>query len=101
MEGTSGNGVAGGWLGRGLEPVVPRRPTRSDGDHLGFVAPSARGESATDGKERELRMLGAGSQVLSDLGAGKVRVLGTPLRTHALSGFGLEVLEYLPGPGTD
>ena len=60
-----------------------------------------RGESATDGKERELRMLGAGSQILSDLGAGKVRVLGTPLRTHALSGFGLEVLEYLPGPGTD
>ena len=55
-----------------------------------------RGGSATDGKERELRMLGAGSQILSDLGAGKVRVLGTPLRTHALSGFGLEVLEYLP-----
>ena len=43
-------------------------------------------------------MLGAGSQILSDLGAGKVRVLGTPLRTHALSGFGLEVLEYLSGP---
>jgi len=60
-----------------------------------------RGESATDGKERELRMLGAGSQILSDLGAGKVRVLGTPLRTHALSGFGLEVLEYLPGPRAD
>jgi len=57
-----------------------------------------RGEIASDGKERELRMLGAGSQILSDLGAGKVRVLGTPLRTHALSGFGLEVLEYLSGP---
>ena len=60
-----------------------------------------RGESATDGKERELRMLGAGSQILSDLGAGKVRVLGTPLRTHALSGFGLEVLEYLPDSRAD
>ena len=60
-----------------------------------------RGESVTDGKERELRMLGAGSQILSDLGAGKVRVLGTPLRTHALSGFGLEVLEYLPGSRAD
>ena len=35
---------------------------------------------------------------LSDLGAGKVRVLGTPLKTHALSGFDLEVLEYLSGP---
>ena len=57
-----------------------------------------RGDTASDGKERELLMLGAGSQILSDLGAGKVRVLGTPLRTHALSGFGLEVLEYLSEP---
>ena len=44
----------------------------------------------------DLRMVGAGSQILSDLGAGKVRVLGTPRRTHALSGFDLEVVEYLP-----
>jgi len=56
-----------------------------------------RGEVEIDGKEREWRMLGAGSQIPSDLGAGQVRVLGTPLKTHALSGFGLEVLEYLPG----
>ena len=58
-----------------------------------------RGEVTDDGHQRELRMLGAGSQILSDLGAGKVRVLGTPLKTHALSGFDLEVLEYLSGPG--
>ena len=58
-----------------------------------------RGEATSDGQERELRMLGAGSQILSDLGAGKVRVLGTPLRTHALSGFGLEVIEYIQDPG--
>lgn len=56
-----------------------------------------RGEIAEEGQQRELRMLGAGSQILSDLGAGKVRVLGTPLRTRALSGFGLEVVEYVPG----
>ncbi len=42
-----------------------------------------RGEAEAEGKERELRMLGAGSQILSDLGAGQVRVLGTPLRTRA------------------
>ncbi len=56
-----------------------------------------RGEAEAEGKERELRMLGAGRQILSDLGAGQVRVLGTPLRTRALSGFDLEVIEYLPG----
>ena len=44
-------------------------------------------------------MLGAGSQILADLGVGKVRVLGTPLRTHALSGFGLEVVEYIRDSG--
>jgi 3,4-dihydroxy 2-butanone 4-phosphate synthase/GTP cyclohydrolase II len=58
-----------------------------------------RGEADSDGKERELRMLGAGSQILADLGVGKVRVLGTPLRTHALSGFGLEVVEYISDSG--
>ena len=58
-----------------------------------------RGEVDSDGKERELRMLGAGSQILADLGVGKVRVLGTPLRTHALSGFGLEVVEYINDSG--
>jgi 3,4-dihydroxy 2-butanone 4-phosphate synthase/GTP cyclohydrolase II len=58
-----------------------------------------RGESSDDGGIRDLRMLGAGSQILADLGAGKVQVLGTPLRTHALSGFGLEAVEYIAEPG--
>ncbi len=44
----------------------------------------------------DLRMIGAGSQILSDLGVGKVRVLGTPRRTHGLSGFDLEVVDYIP-----
>lgn len=43
----------------------------------------------------DLRMIGAGSQILSDLGAGKVRVLGTPRRAHGLSGFDIEVVEYV------
>ncbi len=43
----------------------------------------------------DLRMVGAGSQILSDLGAGKVRVLGTPRRTHALSGFDIEIVDYV------
>jgi 3,4-dihydroxy 2-butanone 4-phosphate synthase/GTP cyclohydrolase II len=58
------------------------------------------GTSDAAGLEKEevgdLRMVGAGSQILSDLGAGKVRVLGTPRRTHGLSGYDLEVVEYLP-----
>jgi len=43
----------------------------------------------------DLRVLGAGSQILADLGVGKMRVMGTPRKAHALSGFGLEIIDYI------
>jgi len=43
----------------------------------------------------DLRMLGVGGQILNDLGVGKMRVIGSPRRTHALSGFGLEIVEHV------
>lgn len=43
----------------------------------------------------DLRVLGAGSQILADLGVGKMRVLGTPRKAHALSGFDLEIVDYV------
>ncbi len=45
----------------------------------------------------ELRSYGIGAQILADLGVGKMRVLSAPKRFHALSGFGLEVIEYVDG----
>jgi 3,4-dihydroxy 2-butanone 4-phosphate synthase/GTP cyclohydrolase II len=60
-----------------------------------------RGETGSNNEEDgELRMIGAGSQILSDLQAYKVRVLGTQKKTHALSGFGLEVVEYIDRLGS-
>ncbi len=44
----------------------------------------------------EWRRNGAGSQILADLGLGKLRVLGTPRRQVGLAGYGLEVVEHLP-----
>lgn len=44
----------------------------------------------------ELRDFGVGAQILLDLGVRKMRVLGTPRKMHALSGFGLEVTENVP-----
>ncbi len=41
----------------------------------------------------ELRDFGVGAQILLDLGVRKMRVLGTPKKLHALSGFGLELVE--------
>ena len=45
--------------------------------------------------QEELRTFGVGAQILADIGVGKMRVLGTPKRMHGISGFGLEVVEYV------
>jgi 3,4-dihydroxy 2-butanone 4-phosphate synthase / GTP cyclohydrolase II len=42
-----------------------------------------------------LRTYGTGSQILHDLGVTRMRVLSTPKQMHAISGFGLEVSEYI------
>ena len=46
----------------------------------------------------DMRIVGIGSQIAADIGFGKLRVLGTPLKMHGLSGFGLEVVEYVTQP---
>ncbi len=45
--------------------------------------------------QTELRTLGAGSQILSNLGVKKMRVLSAPKVMHGLAGFDLEVVEYV------
>ena len=39
--------------------------------------------------------IGTGSQILRDLGVGKMRLLGYPARFNAISGFDLEVVEFV------
>ncbi len=43
-----------------------------------------------------LRTYGVGAQILHDLGVRRMRVLGTPRRMHGVSGFSLDVVEYIP-----
>ncbi len=50
--------------------------------------------------EEELRTLGTGAQILTDLGVRKMRVMSAPKVVHGLSGFGLEVVEYVDGSET-
>lgn len=45
--------------------------------------------------QEDLRTFGVGAQILADIGVAKMRVLGTPKRMHGISGFGLEVVEYV------
>jgi len=52
--------------------------------------PLAEGEMRGD-----LRTYGVGAQILIDLGVRQMRVLATPRRLNALSGFDLEVVEYI------
>lgn len=58
----------------------------------GEPAPAPAGRA---GEVAEWRRNGAGSQILADLGLGKLRVLGTPRRQVGLAGYGLEVVEFL------
>lgn len=39
--------------------------------------------------------VGTGSQILRDLGVGKMRLLSSPIKFNAISGFDLEIVEYI------
>lgn len=61
-------------------------------DHIeGFFAARPR-TAETSGM---YRTIGVGSQILRDLGVGKMRLLSSPMKFNALSGFGLEIVEYI------
>ena len=48
-----------------------------------------------DGAVTVLRTYGTGAQILRDLGVSRMRVLSAPKQMHGISGFGLEVVEYV------
>jgi 3,4-dihydroxy 2-butanone 4-phosphate synthase/GTP cyclohydrolase II len=43
--------------------------------------------------------VGIGSQILRDLGVGKIRLMGAPIKYNAISGFDLEVTEFVSPTG--
>jgi len=46
-------------------------------------------------ERQSLRTYGVGAQILADLGVRKMLVLSAPKKMYALSGFDLEVVEYV------
>lgn len=57
---------------------------------------SAKEKKGASADPETLRTFGIGSQILSDLGVKKMRVLsGSPLIMHSLAGFDLEVVEFI------
>lgn len=47
-------------------------------------------------KPNTYSIVGAGSQILRDLGVRKMRLMSSPMKFNAISGFDLEVVEYVP-----
>ncbi|KAA8711325.1 bifunctional 3,4-dihydroxy-2-butanone-4-phosphate synthase/GTP cyclohydrolase II [Pseudomonas cannabina] len=53
----------------------------------------------TRSQSRIYSEVGTGAQILQDLGVGKLRHLGPPLKYAGLTGYDLEVIESIPFPG--
>jgi 3,4-dihydroxy 2-butanone 4-phosphate synthase / GTP cyclohydrolase II len=54
-------------------------------------------QAASDGSDgtQIYRLIGTGSQILKQIGVGKMRAMSAPTRFNALSGFDLEVVEFV------
>jgi 3,4-dihydroxy 2-butanone 4-phosphate synthase / GTP cyclohydrolase II len=52
-------------------------------------------KSGDNRRSQELRTYGIGAQIIADLGIRKMMVMSAPLKLTGLSGFGLEVVDYL------
>ena len=69
-------------------------------DRLVVDAVEGLGDSGDDledrrGGEGVLKTYGIGAQILRDLGLSKIRVLSAPKHMYAISGFDLEITEYV------
>ncbi len=83
----------------GVGVVVILRPSNADDHVINQVARYSKEDnnedlSGTEHKD-DLRTFGIGAQILSELGVRHMRVLSAPKKMHALSGFGLDVVEYV------
>jgi 3,4-dihydroxy 2-butanone 4-phosphate synthase/GTP cyclohydrolase II len=87
--------------GSGVLVLLARRETEEQllaGLDVALGASAARDTKVSD----SYNTVGAGSQILRDLGVGKIRLMGAPIKYNAISGFGLEVVEFLePDNSTD
>jgi 3,4-dihydroxy 2-butanone 4-phosphate synthase/GTP cyclohydrolase II len=78
--------------------VVLLRPEETARDLMRSVGSLGRSEEdlgARRDRTMDFRTFGVGAQILRALGVRRMRVLGAPRHMHALSGFGLEIVEYL------
>jgi len=78
--------------------VILRQPENADGllRHIQDYGLEDHGiQPARQEPTADLRTYGNGAQILKDLGVRRMRVLSSPKRMHGLSGFDLEVVDYI------
>ena len=78
--------------------IVLLRPDETPRDLMDAVQAINRPQEAKAPRQagaRVLRTYGIGAQILRDLGISRMRVLSAPKQMHGLSGFDLEVIEYV------
>jgi 3,4-dihydroxy 2-butanone 4-phosphate synthase/GTP cyclohydrolase II len=73
--------------------IVLLRRHESTAEILERLEGSAR--KAAPNRKWDPRLHGIGAQILKDLGVGKMRVLARPKRIPSMSGFGLDIVEYV------
>jgi 3,4-dihydroxy 2-butanone 4-phosphate synthase / GTP cyclohydrolase II len=82
-----------------LGVAVILRPEESARDLMRAVQSLTQPLEPEVGKRRnrsvDFRTFGIGAQIVRALGVRRMRVVGAPKQMHALSGFGLEVVEYV------
>jgi len=83
----------------GVGVVVILRPGHADEHILNQVSRYSKEDNNEEipniEHKDDLRTFGIGAQILSELGVRHMRVLSAPKKIHALSGFGLDVVEYV------
>jgi 3,4-dihydroxy 2-butanone 4-phosphate synthase/GTP cyclohydrolase II len=79
--------------------IVILRPDETPRDLMDAVQSIGRDpvEPSLHAGAKVLRTYGIGAQILRDLGVSRMRVLSAPKQMHGLSGFDLEVVEYVDG----
>jgi 3,4-dihydroxy 2-butanone 4-phosphate synthase/GTP cyclohydrolase II len=77
--------------------IVILRPEETPRDLMEAVTAISHPDpnGAKPGGAKVLRTYGIGAQILRDLGVQRMRVLSAPKQMHGLSGFDLEVVEYV------
>ena len=82
--------------GRGVAVLLTGDEYAEDINHSIDTMLDSERTSGNSRRKRSDLTIGTGSQILRDLGVGKMRLLSFPAKFNAISGFDLEVVEFVP-----